>query len=393
MKIGFIGLGKLGLPVAEVMSKHYYVEGFDIDPKFTDCFKTVISYEQVVKNKDLIFVAVQTPHEKDFGGEQPSTHLPPTDFDYTYVQDVLKNIDPYVNENSIIVIISTVLPGTTREKFAPLLSKAKIVYNPYLIAMGSVKWDMINPEMIIIGTDQGGVNPESEKLINFYKKFIDGARYELGTFDEAESIKIFYNTFISTKISLVNMIQDVAVKNGNIDTDIVTGALAKSNYRITGSAYMKAGMGDGGPCHPRDNIALRYLSQRLDLGYDLFGSIMQSREKQAENLAEYLMSFDLPIVIYGITYKSFVEYTDGSYSLLVKSFIDSKNYSCEIIDPNLKINKELNTPHTILISYHDSNLKDLNFPKGSIIVDPWRQFPNNKDYKVIHYGNTRVNVS
>ena len=82
-------------------------------------------------------------------------------------------------------------------------------------------------------------------------------RYVIGTWDECECIKVFYNTFISTKIGLVNMIQDVAEKQGNINVDVVTTALAKSDQRIMGPSYMKAGMGDGGACHPRDNIALR----------------------------------------------------------------------------------------------------------------------------------------
>ena len=57
-------------------------------------------------------------------------------------------------------------------------------------------------------------------------------RYVVGTWDECECIKIFYNTFISAKLSLVNMIQDVAEKQGNINVDVVTDALRKSDQRI-----------------------------------------------------------------------------------------------------------------------------------------------------------------
>ena len=74
----------------------------------------------------------------------------------------------------------------------------------------------------------------------------DDPRYIIGTWDECECIKVFYNTFISTKLSLVNMIQDVAEKQGNINVDVVTEALAKSDQRIMGPKYMTAGMGDGG---------------------------------------------------------------------------------------------------------------------------------------------------
>ena len=86
------------------------------------------------------------------------------------------------------------------------------------------------------------------------------------------------------------MIQDVAEKIGNMNVDVVTGALERSTYRILGPAYMKAGMGDGGGCHPRDNIALRYMAEKLDLKYDLFDAIMEAREKQAMNMANKLVA-------------------------------------------------------------------------------------------------------
>ena len=85
------------------------------------------------------------------------------------------------------------------------------------------------------------------------------------------------------------MIQDVAEKLGNINAEIVCDALAQSDRRIMGPGYMKPGMGDGGACHPRDNIALRWMAEELDLGYDLFDAVMLSREKQAENMANRVM--------------------------------------------------------------------------------------------------------
>lgn len=395
MKVGFIGLGKLGFPVAEVMAEHYYVEGFDIVEKSETNFKIVNNLESVCKDKDLIFIAVQTPHEKLYAGSNPLRFLPNKDFDYSLVENILRDINPFVNKNQLVVLISTTLPGTVRNRFVPLLTNARFIYNPYLIAMGTVKEDLVNPEMVIIGTEDGNVTSDAKILIDFYKSFIkSGTRYEVGTWDEAESIKIFYNTFISAKLSIVNMIQDIAVKSGNINVDVVTNALAKSDYRITGPAYMKAGLGDGGPCHPRDNIALRYLAEKLNLGYDLFDAIIHSREVQAENIAKFLISFNMPVVIYGITYKSFVPYTDGSYSLLIKSFLDHTKTQVSIIDYNLNINEMIETPCVFFISYHDDNLKLLNIPNGSVIVDPWRlvtkeMYPNS-DIQIIHYGNSRL---
>ena len=313
-----------------------------------------------------------------------------------------------MNKSQVLVLISTVLPGTTREYFINLIDNTKFIYNPYLIAMGSVKWDMVNPEMILIGTKDGNENGDAVELIKFYKTIIkNNPRYIICTWDECECIKIFYNTFVSTKIVLVNMIQDVANKIGNIDVDIVTKALADSKMRIMGPQYMTAGMGDGGACHPRDNIALRHMAKKLDLGYDLFSAIMQSREVQAENLAKFLIKVsnenNLEIYIHGKSYKPGVPYCDGSYSILVADFIQKNGLNVKFIDPLTEQHTPKDIKGVVLLAHspsttykymaHESDSNDkfyCNILEGSIVVDPWRKFYTEK-FKVIHYGNSREN--
>ncbi len=375
MKIGFIGVGKLGKDVAEVMAEKYFVEGYDVKEVTPSNFKMVKTIEEVCKDKDLIFIAVPTPHDPLYDGKQATSHLPPKDFDYTIVKNILSEVNNYTNKQQLVVLISTVLPGTTRREFIPLVQNYRFIYNPYLIAMGTVKHDMVNPEMVIIGTKDGSETTDAKILKDFYQTIISPwTRYEIGTWDDAEAIKIFYNTFISAKISIVNMIQDVAELNGNMNTDVVTGALERSTYRIMGPAYMKAGMGDGGSCHPRDNIALRYMAQRLGLGYDLFDAIMTSREKQARNIANRLIDLSiehgLPVVIMGKSYKPGVEYVDGSYSLLIGSFVNEVLYD------------QINGPAIYLLG-HRNVFNDTFFPKGSVVLDPWRERINDD---TIYYG-------
>jgi UDPglucose 6-dehydrogenase len=271
--------------------------------------------------------------------------------------------------------------------------------------MGSVKWDMVNPEMIMIGTEDGSETGDAKLLTDFYKTIMENdPRYVVGTWDECECIKVFYNTFISAKIGLVNMIQDVAVKQGNINVDIVTDALAKSTMRIMGPKYMTAGMGDAGACHPRDNIALRYMAKNLDLGYDLFDSIMNAREIQAKNLAKALVEqavkTNLNIYIHGKAYKPNVSYIDGSYSTLVAHYCSEWGYSVTYIDPLT----EDNTPESVLgvvllahcaeITYDYADIEKhqklyCEISEGSVVVDPWRKYKTDKNITVIHYGNTR----
>ncbi len=386
MKIGFIGVGKLGKDAAEVMYEcGHDVLGYDVKTMSETKINMTTSIMDVCKHGEIIFIAVPTPHHPDYDGRNPTSHLPNKDFDYSIVKEVLTEVNKHTSKEQLVVLISTVLPGTIRREFINLCDNFRFIYNPYLIAMGTVKWDMVNPEMIIIGTEDGSFTGDAKILLDFYKTFIkEGTRYEVGTWDEAEGIKIFYNTFISTKVALVNMIQDVAEKIGNMNVDVVTGALERSTYRILGSAYMKAGMGDGGGCHPRDNIALRYMAEKLDLKYDLFDAIMEAREKQAMNMANKLVSlseeFNLPIVILGKSYKPDVEYIDGSSSILVGYYVE---------ETNNKVEYDLEQPiPAIYLLGHYGKHHDYDFPEGSVVLDPWRQFKSDK-IKVIQYGNTR----
>ena len=408
MRIGFIGLGKLGLDCAEVMAEKYTVHGYDIYPRTSNLVKVCGTAKEMIDNSDWIFIAVQTPHAEGYDGSVPSSHMEPRDFGHDAVKDAIQMVNEHATEAKKIVLISTVLPGTTRREFYSMLDdKHQFLYNPYLIAMGSVKWDFANPEMIMIGTETGDP-AEMSDLIELYRPLMqNNPRYVTGTWDECEAIKIFYNTFISAKVGLANMIQDFAMKIGNINVDVVTDALAQSNMRIMGPKYMTAGMGDAGACHPRDNIALRWLADKYDIGYDMFDTIMGAREVQAKNLAQFLVdnSDGKPIVIHGKAYKPDVEYCIGSYSTLIGFYVEEMGHSVVYLDPladnPVNVVESINEPSIILMAHNrfitygytgdvrgDAFYCDI--PAGSVIVDPWRRLPKDmKDVEVIHYGNTR----
>lgn len=390
-KVAMIGVGKLGQDCAEVMAQHYDVVGYDVLPR-SPKFVMKDTIEDAIKDRDIIFIAAPTPHEAMYGGETPTSHLPNKDFDYSIVTNILREVNLHARSNQLVVLISTVLPGTTRNLLRPCITNARFIYNPYLIAMGTVKWDMVNPEMVIIGTEDGSITGDAQELIDFYSVFMENnPRYEVGTWDEAEAIKIFYNTFISTKLALVNMIQDVAEINGNMNVDTVTNALAKSTYRIMGPAYMKAGLGDAGACHPRDNIALRYLADRLHLGYDLFDSIMKAREVQAENMARRCLKNGRRVTIVGKAYKPKVHYTEGSASLLIGHYIGIHGGEVRYYDPHTGDN-DLHEEWTdvYLIGYWDTYTEALNFPQHTVVIDPWRRLDHrNHTGEIIHYGDTR----
>ena len=382
-----IGVGKLGQDCAEVMAEHYDVVGYDVESR-TPAFPMMPTIQEAVTDRDIIFIAAPTPHDSIYGGETPTSHLPNKDFDYTIVSEILDEVNKHVNQNQLVVLISTVLPGTVRNILRPKITNARFIYNPYLIAMGTVKYDMVNPEMIIIGTEDGSETGDASELIQFYNPLMQNSpRIEIGTWDEAEGIKIFYNTFISTKVALVNMIQDVAEKNGNMNVDVVTKALANSTQRIMGPSYMTAGMGDGGACHPRDNIALRYLADRLDLGYDLFDSIMRAREVQAEKLALRCLKNGKNVTIIGKAYKPGVPYINGSSSLLVGHYIEKHGGNVCYYDIHTgDTDPKADWTDVYLIGYWEEYVEKFNFPAFSTVIDPWRKFNGRA---AIRYGDTR----
>lgn len=386
-KVAMIGVGKLGQDCAEVMAEHYDVVGYDVEPR-TPTFEMRDTIMEAVTDRDIIFIAAPTPHDPMYGGETPTSHLPVKDFDYTIVTEILSEVNKYVNQNQLVVLISTVLPGTVRGQLRPCITNARFIYNPYLIAMGTIKYDMVNPEMIIIGTEDGSITGDAKELIDFYQPMMNNnPRVEVGTWDEAEAIKIFYNTFISTKLALVNMIQDVAEMNGNMNVDVVTKALANSTYRIMGPAYMTAGLGDAGACHPRDNIALRYMGERLGLRYDLFDSIMTAREVQAENMALRCLKNGTNVTIVGKAYKPGVPYTNGSASMLVGHYIEKHGGNVHYYDLNTGDDDiKDHWTHVYLIGYWEKYVEDIQFPAGATVIDPWRRY---KGRAAIHYGDTR----
>ena len=378
-KVGFIGLGKLGMPCAEAMAKKGFdVTGYDTESKSTSLIKIKQTLKELVSDRDIVFVAVPTPHEDGYDGRTPTSHLPVKDFNYDAVKKVIAKCDENMTREQTLVLISTVLPGTCRRELQPLVNNTKLMYNPYLIAMGTVAHDMTNPEMVMIGSENGlaGRTCKARSLLleSFYNQVCNNPpRVEFGTFEEVESMKIFYNTFISNKIAMVNMIQDVAQRLGNMDVDRVTESLAKSTQRIVSARYMKAGMGDGGACHPRDNIALRWLARELNLGYDLFESIMTARERQAENMALEILEHGKNIYFTSDTYKPGTDMTDGSYSLLVQHYV---------VEHGGQIVHGFDNPVEVIVRVHESD--QITTDDKTIIFDPWRSYP--KAANVVYYG-------
>ena len=416
MNIGFIGLGKLGLPCAlAVESRGHSVVGYDPSQQVKDIIDTkklqyqeiwaqdyldktkikIKSIEDVVKHSEIIFVPIQTPHGEKFEG---STRIPNEreDFDYTYLKKGIKDLSDEIEkqgEDKIVIVISTVLPGTIRREIKPLLGEhTKLCYNPFFIAMGTTMRDFLKPEIVLFGVED---KDASEKAKQFYRTLHHQPFYET-TIENAELIKVIYNTFIGTKLAFVNTIMEMCHKLPNTNVDDVTNALKMCDERIISDKYLSGGMGDGGGCHPRDNIALSWLSDKLDMNFNWFDNIMKQREKQTEWFADVIEQYydGLGINILGKSFKPETNITTGSPSILLCNILEERGHGVFMWDPYIdepweKIKEmygEEDAPQIYFIGTKHPEFVDFPYEDGSIIIDPWRYIPDKDGCTIIRIG-------
>jgi UDPglucose 6-dehydrogenase len=430
MNIGFVGLGKLGLPVAlAVESKGHSVAGYDPAQRARGVIESrKLNYQErgaqellekskirlmeigeLVEWSDIVFVAVQTPHEHEYEGV---TRLPDErkGFYYGYLEDAIAAISRAVRGPKVVSVISTVLPGTVESRIKPVMHPMiKLCYNPFFIAMGTTIMDFLSPEFVLLGVD----DEEAAKVVERFYATVTDAKVFRTDIKTAELIKVAYNTWISTKVSVANTLMEVCEKVG-ADVDDVSDALALATRRIVSPAYTRAGMGDGGACHPRDNIALSELARRIGLSYDWYESIMICRERQTEWLAELIIREqeirNLPVVLLGIAFKPRTNITAGSAAILLSNILLEKRratphlmYDPHVDPPFREIGStrasalnprdlvdSLKRPAVFFVSTKHPEWASFDFPVGSVVLDPHGYISDKPGVHVVRIGRRRT---
>ena len=413
MNIGFLGLGKLGLPVAlAIDSKGHNVCGYDIDERIkTYLAEGAIPYREeesqelldnhniqftditdVVSNSEIIFVPIQTPHDEMYEG---ITRIPETrkDFSYEWLKEgisVLADAIDKQEEDKVVIIISTVLPGTIEREIKPLLNdKMKLCYNPFFIAMGTTIADFTNPEFVLFGVDD---NEAAKKAEDFYKT-IHNRPFFKTDISSAELIKVAYNTYIGMKVVFANTMMEICHHTG-ANVDDVTEAMGLAHERLMSKRYLYGGMGDGGGCHPRDNIAMSWLSNELGLSHNFFDNLMIARENQTEWLADLMIEernkTNANLVILGKTFKQETNLVVGSPAILLKNILEEKGYDVEMYDPYTDDEEPNFRENTVfLIGTKHPEFKDMELPNNSTVIDPWRYRVEQQGIKLIHLGGSK----
>lgn len=399
MKVGMIGMGKLGLPVAlAIESRGHDVVGYDINPDvqgYLDSheipyqeeglqpllestgIKVAKSIGEVVAASELVFLAIQTPHDARFEGV---TALPEerADFDYTYLKDAVTEVADSAQKlgrATTLAVISTCLPGTFNREIEPLLNEyVDYVYTPQFIAMGTVLNDYLNPEFDLIG-----VHDESaaKQLQEFYAT-INDAPHVTTDISTAEGIKVSYNTWITAKTVVANTWGEIAHKTG-MNFEDIKKAWDLSTRRLLSSRYTDAGVGDGGGCHPRDNIAMSWLANEIDLSHNLFEDLMSSREDHMAWIGELARSYSRPVVILGREFKPETNITTGSSSVLMYNILSDEG-------AEVYWDGEYEGEATYVIGCKHEKYATRSFPKGSVVIDPFRYIPRQNGVTVVPIG-------
>lgn len=296
MTISVIGTGFVGVVTAGVLASFgNQVYGLDIDPKkvkslsqgripfyepdLEELVKTRLdqgqlkfttSYQQAISQSEVIFICVGTPSAPD--GQA----------DLKFVVAAAQSLAPHLQPNSVIVLKSTVPPGTNKliEKEIAALTKVKfaVASMPEFLREGSAVADTLQPDRILIGTNQEWVFKKLEELHQPFQAPI----FKMSP-ESAQMAKYSANSYLATRITFVNQIADLCEKNG-ADIEEVIQAIG-ADKRI-GSHYWYPGLGYGGSCFPKDVKELAAYSRSIGEGGNLFNRINDFNEERVYRLLD-----------------------------------------------------------------------------------------------------------
>jgi UDPglucose 6-dehydrogenase len=398
--LSVIGIGKLGLPLAAYYAhRGYKVIGVDVDKSVVEAVNTGITpiYEPglkellenphgrlsaisdtkvAVEKSDITFILVPTPSEVHGG------------FSTKYAEEAAKDIAEalkHKNDFHIVVLTSTVMPGTTDTIIKPILERVSgkkcgvdfgLCYNPEFIALGSVIKDLASPDAVLIGESDkksGDILSEVYKIVCTNNPPV--AR--MSTYN-AEVAKLALNVFVTTKISLANAFAEICEQLPGGDIDAVTRFLGMDS-RI-GSKYLKGGLGYGGPCFPRDNLAFIRLAQQLSGQAWLQKATHDVNRHQNERITELVKGKlgdikNKKIALLGITYKPNTDVVEASAALETAKELIKNGASLRIYDPagNSNAQRALGNEN---VAYTDSVKDCLKGTQLCILATPWEEFKN-----------------
>lgn len=423
MDISIVGLGKLGSCMAAVYaSKGHALIGCDLNPSSVEAINqgrapvsetdlqslidqsqgrltATIDTADAVRRSGITFIIVPTPS------------LPDGSFSVEYVQAVCRDIASALKTKDgyhLVVLTSTLLPGDCEKHIIPTLeqysgkscgSKFGFCYSPLFIAIGSVIKNLLHPDFLLVG---GHDERSGDVLESFYRTVCDNqAPVRRMSIPSAELTKISVNSYITMKITFANMLGEVAEQIPGVNIDDVTQALG-SDARI-GAAYLKSGLGYGGPCFPRDNRAFAHMAITRGVETPFAAKTDEYNQDIMKRWAEKIMASASKntdvIALVGLSYKPDTAFAEESQTIGIASLLIAQGYNVHVHNPYGNDHARMLLGDSV--TFHDDlascleqasvvflglpipqviePLTRLRKTKSVKIIDPWGQMCNKKD--------------
>ncbi|MDT7891123.1 MAG: UDP-glucose/GDP-mannose dehydrogenase family protein [Thermoproteota archaeon] len=405
MKVGVIGAGYAGLTLACLADKGHEVIFIDVDenkvkkineglspifePGLDDIIRRNIGkriwafndYHKLI-DCDVIFICVPTPSNDD-----GSINL-------YYVRNAIENVAKvlkFINKFVVIAVKSTVLPGTTIS-LIPIIEEISgkkatidfgICMNPEFLKEGSAVRDFLNPDKVVIGI----IDEKSKEIMLELYKWVDDRVPRIVTNpNTAEMIKYAQNAALASRISFINEIANICEK---FNVDILDVAYAIGLDPRIGPYFLKAGIGFGGSCLPKDLKALINAAESKGVDVMVLKSILERNEKQPYRAIELLKSFipnlkNKKIALLGLSFKSNTDdIRESSAIKIAKKLIEEGAY-VKVYDP-----KAMENAKKVLgekVEYCKSAIECLKDSDACIIATDWEEF------KDIHYSKFKIPI-
>lgn len=395
MNISVFGLGKLGAVLAALHANNdHKVIGVDLNENFVSMINSGRSPHQEPQLEDLIKEArnnlrATTNAEEAVLNSAVSYLIVPTPSDENgiftnlHVLAVIKEIGKALKnkeEYHLVVINSTVMPGSCDGEIRKALESASgrrvgenlgLVYSPEFIALGSIIYDMKYPDLILIGQSDS----EAGDLVEKIALTVVRSRPEIHKMNlvNAELVKIAINSFVTTKISFANTISEICDRLPNANVDVVTNAIG-SDARI-GKKYLRGGLGYGGPCFPRDNIALTRLAVKLGAGIDIPVAADAINKRQIYRIADLVKAHEVEnkhIGVLGMSYKTDTSVIDESQGIMIANLLSQRGGKVLVHDPIALSNAKMFLNSNIDIVFNLDEIVEKS--EVVIITTPWPQY-------------------
>ena len=392
MKIGVIGTGYVGLVTAVCMADlGHDVVGTDVvadkidkasrgishiyEPGLEELLKANLKkgnlsftadLDKAIQCSDVLFVSVNTPQKEDGSA------------DMTFVESVARKIADNLNDYKVVVEKSTV-PVKTSMWIKKTITSCKkkdvdfdVASNPEFLREGSAVSDFLNPDRIIIGVE---TEKARDILVKIYEKFKD--LILVTNIDTAELIKHASNSYLALKISYINLIAELCEKT---DADVNQVAKGMGFDPRIGSQFLKAGLGYGGSCFPKDIRALTKIGEDLGVNMNLFREADRINLDRIDSFIEKTKKAlwilkDKKIALLGLAFKPETDdIREASSVKIMKKLLDEGSF-LRLYDPKAMENmREIFPEEPPQISYAKSPYEAVKEANALLIITEWDEF-------------------